>query len=206
MAKKSKVEFTAETLRKAIADGKPASMTQLAHQLGYKGSVSSSLTRKFKESLPDVEAMLNANKPAKDVQDGKADASAAKAVKAAKSKAVKSATTPIAKPKSGKWTRHVSNPFRVGSYGTCFDVLAAHPDGLPREKLIELLAKATGKDIQHAVFDAQVVCSARKNDDGLDQFQGPRNRSCKHGFYVERINGHVKLVLAAASTATKETP
>jgi len=111
----------------------------------------------------------------------------------------------VRKPTGGKWPRHPANRFREGSsYGTCFDVLAAHPDGLPRKRLVELLAKATGKPPKLAAFDVQVVCSARKNDQGLNPFEGPRNRSCKHGFYVERVNGHVKLVLPA--TTAKETP
>jgi hypothetical protein len=204
--KKAKVELIAEAVSKVIEDGKFCSLTGLAHSLGYKGSVSSSLTRKLRELLPDIDSLLAANKPA---QDGKTDASAGKASKATKEKPAKPKSSAKATGKSsgGKWPRHPANNFREGSsYGTCFDVLAAHPDGLSREKLVEMLAKASGKDIQHAAFDAQVVCSARKNDVGLNAFEGPRNRSCKHGFYVERTNGHVKLVLPAAGSATKETP
>jgi len=165
-------------------------MTQLAHQLGYKGSVSSSLTRKFRQLVPDIDSLLATNKPA---MGGEADATG-------KAKAAK----PV-KRTGGKWPRHQQNPFRVGSYGTAFDILAAHPTGLPREKLISLLAKSTGKDLTKAGFDAQVVLSARCNDPGLNPFQGPRNRSCRFGFWVERVNGHVKLVLPPAATA-KETP
>ena len=51
---KSNVELTAEAVRKAIEDGKPTSMTKLAHWLGYKGSVSSGLTRKFRQLIPEV--------------------------------------------------------------------------------------------------------------------------------------------------------
>lgn len=191
---KAKIEITAESVRKAISDGKPASMTQLAHQLGYSGSVSSSVTRKFRQLVPDIDSLLASNKLAMG-GEAKADATG----KAAK-------PTAKAKGKGGKWTRHQQNPFRVGSYGTAFDILAAHPAGLPREKLVELLAKATGKDIQHAAFDTQVVCSARQNDKGLNPFEGPRNRACRHGFYVSRVNGHVKLVLPHATNAAKGTP
>lgn len=63
--RKAKVELTAEVVRKAIEDGKPASMTQLAHHLGYKGSVSSTLTKKLRQLIPDIDARLAANKPAK---------------------------------------------------------------------------------------------------------------------------------------------
>ena len=190
MSRKSKVEITAEGIRKAISDGKFSSLTGLAHSLGYRGSVSSSLTKKLRAILPDIGGLLSANKPAGDGKEGGAVSKATKKAKAAKA---------VAKPKGGKWPRHAQNPFREGSYGTCFDILSAHPDGLPRERLIELLAKATGKDEKHAAFDAQVVCSARKNDDGLNAYEGPRNRSCKLGFYVERVNGHVKMVLPAAA-------
>ena len=196
MSRKSKVEITAETVRKAVEDGKFSSLTGLAHSLGYKGSVSSSLTRKLRSLLPDIDALLAAAKPA---SDGHADATAGKATQAKVAKPPATPVASVAKPKGGKWPRHAQNPFREGSYGTCFDILSAHPDGLPRERLIELLAKATGKDEKHAAFDAQVVCSARKNDDGLNAYEGPRNRSCKLGFYVERVNGHVKMVLPAAA-------
>lgn len=194
---KAKVWITAESVRQAIEVAKFDSFTELAHALGYKGSISSSVTKKLRALLPDIDGMLAANKPAK---DGEAAAGKPPAKAATKNAKPKSSTKPAGKPSGGKWPRHAANPFREGSaYGTCFDVLAAHPEGLPREKLVELLAKATGKDTQHAAFDAQVVCSARKNDEGLNHFEGPRNRSCKMGFYVERQNSHVKLVLPASA-------
>ncbi len=202
MSRKSKIEITAESVQKAIQDGKPSSMTQLAHQLGYSGSVSSSVTRKFRQLVPDIDGLLAANKLAGDGKSApKAEKPAAPAAKSAKpTKAIKSV-----KPTGGKWPRHPQNPFRVGSYGTAFDILAAHPDGMTREELVKTLAKATGKDLTKAGFDAQVVLSARKNADGLSPFEGPRNRSCRHGFYVERQNSHVRLVLPApAATAAKE--
>ncbi len=192
MTKKTKVVITAESVRQAISDGLPASMTQLAHQLGYSGSVSSSVTRKFRQLVPDIDGLLAANKLA----GGKTDKTEASTGKSAK-------PTAKAKGKGSKWPRHPQNFFREGSYGTAFDILASHPAGLPREKLVELHGKATGKDIQHAAFDCQVVCSARKNDDGLNVFEGPRNRACRNGFYIERQNSHVRLVLPAAA---KETP
>ena len=45
MSRKSKIEITEEFVRKAIEDGKLTSMTQLAHEFGYKRSVSSSRVR-----------------------------------------------------------------------------------------------------------------------------------------------------------------
>lgn len=115
-----------------------------------------------------------------------------------------------AKAKGGRWPVHPQNPFGRPSsaYHVCFNILASHAEGLPRERLVQLLAKATGSDLVHARYNAQVVCSAQKNreGDGVDPFQGPRNRSCRFGFYIERQNSHIKLVLPAAGTASKETP
>ena len=201
--RKAKIELTADTIRKAIEDGKAASMTQLAHQLGYQGSVSSSLTRKFRQLVQDIDGLLAANKPAGGpaaVAKPKADKLAAPAGSARKSAKGKPAKQPVKSAKKGKaWPHDQRNPFvRAGSaYAVCFDILAApvHKDGLTRERLIELLAKATGKDEKHAGYDAQVLLSARGNDEGLSRNDGPRHKSCKPGFWVQRTNGHVKLMI-----------
>jgi hypothetical protein len=177
-AKPSPKPITPDLVLKAVAAG-ARSPTAVAKTLGFK-SGSSSVIRRLMAAVPDLTTRLKPN----------ANGHRAK---------------PAAKPKGGKWPVHPQNPFGrpSSSYHVCFNVLAAHPAGLPRERLIALVAKATGKDERHAGFDVQVVCSARKNDEGLDAYQGPRNRSCKYGFYVERTNGHVKLVLPAAA---KERP
>ncbi|GEM_PF-1266866 len=201
MSRKSKIEITEEFVRKAIEDGKLTSMTQLAHEFGYKGSVSSSLTKKFRQLMPDVDALLAANKLA-----GGNTGKVSKARKPPKSKP--SSKSAKAKSKSGKWPHVDRNPFkRSGSaYGLCFDILVAHPDGLPRQKLVELLAKATGKDLTKAAFDVQVICSARgEAGEGLNPFEGPRNRSAHFGYWVKRDNSHVRLVLPTAD-AKMETP
>ncbi len=200
MSRKSKIEITEEFVRKAIEDGKLTSMTQLAHEFGYNGSVSSSLTKKFRQLAPDVDALLAANKLAIG-NTGKVS----KARKPPKPKS--SSKSAKAKAKSGKWPHCPSNPFRQGAYGICFDILAAHPDGLPRQKLIELLAKATGKDLTKAAFDVQVICSARgEAGEGLNPFEGPRNRSAHFGYWVKRDNSHVQLMLPANTADAMETP
>ena len=102
----------------------------------------------------------------------------------------------------GKWSRDPRNPFREGAYGKCYDILAAHKDGLSREKLVGLLAKAMGKDLVHAGYDAQVLLSAGPNESGLSNNDGPRHRSCRPGFWVRRTNGHVQLVVDQATEAT----
>ncbi len=90
--------------------------------------------------------------------------------------------------KKPAFPRSPQNPFRAGSaYGTVFDILAAHPDGISRQDLLKLTAKATGKDSTHAGFDMAVVLSAR------DSLNGERHRSCASGFYVCRENDHLSL-------------
>lgn len=98
-------------------------------------------------------------------------------------------TAPV---KQATYPHHASNPFlRAGSsYGACFNILAAHPTGLHKNTLIELLAKETHKDIAHAKFDAAVVLSARES------INGSRHRSSKPGYYIKRTNDHVQLMLA----------
>lgn len=187
---KAKVELTAETVREAIKDGKPTSMTQLAHLLGYKGSVSSSLTKKFRKLVPEIDALLKGTVPT-----GTTSA-AGKAVTAkAKPKPAKPPPQP-AGAKAGKYTRDPRNPFREGSsYATVFDILASHRDGMEKEMLVRLVAAQTSKTLVRSGYDCQVVLSARPNDDGLNNNESPRNRSCRPGFWIKRENGHVQLMV-----------
>ena len=96
-----------------------------------------------------------------------------------------------------KWPQDPRNPWtREGSsYRIAFNILAAHPDGLPRSKIVQLLAKATGKDIKHAGFDAHIVLTAQPNGAGTSNNDSPRHRSCKPGYYVLRENSHYKLMV-----------
>lgn len=194
---KAKVELSAESLKAVIDRHKPKSLTGLAHGLGYKGSVSSTLTRKFRALIPDIDAMLKGATGAAKGADGKAAVAKGNAVGKRKAKVASSPAKPAAKS-NRKWPHAEKSPFRPGSsYDTCYSILAAHKEGLTREKLVELLATATGKDAKHAAFDAQVLLSARGNDDepGLSRNDGPRHRSCRPGFWVKRNNSHVQLVV-----------
>ncbi len=213
MSRKQKFALTAEMISKSLGEGS-TSLTKIWHSLGGSGSVPGSIAKRMRNLVPAIESILKANQTAQDQDKGEPrealignTGKVSPASKSAKPKAVKAAKSAKPKAKASKWPHCPSNPFkRSGSaYGVCFDILAAHKDGLPRQKLVELLAKATGKDAQHAAFDCQVVCSARMNDKNLNLFEGPRNRSCKHGFYVERQNSHVRLVLPTAD-AKMETP
>jgi hypothetical protein len=200
---KAKVELSSEVIGKAIEEGKFASMTQLAHHLGYKGSVSSSLTRKLRTLIPDIDARLAVNKPAKDAGKTMAAKPTAQATKpsAPKGKAGKTLKANKVEPKSagakgGKYPRDPRNPFRLGStYGLVFDILASYPDGIEREMLVRLVAAETKKDLTHAGYDTQVLLSARGNEPGLNPNEGPRHRSCRPGFWIDRNNSHVKLMV-----------
>jgi len=139
------------------------------------------------EIVPDIDVLLKGTAEPANVE-AKAAAPEARPAKAPKAR-------PAARD-GGKRPRDPRNPFRpTSAYAACFDILAAHPDGMPKDKLVQLLAGATGKDAKHAAFDAQVLLSARGNEPGLSRNDGPRHRSCRPGFWVRRTNGHVQLVV-----------
>ena len=97
---------------------------------------------------------------------------------------------------SGKWPHDARNPFRQDTaYAACFDILASFPKGLRKDELVRLLSGATGKDLQRAAYDAQILLSAQGNEPGLSRNDGPRHRSCRPGFWVKRINSHVTLMV-----------
>lgn len=103
--------------------------------------------------------------------------------------------TPQAKAKpQQKVTKHVEgNPYRDGSfYATCFDCLAKMGSKKPvsRQKLLEAYAKASGKDVKLAKYDLAVVLSPSREGTG-------HRSSRKHAYYVERLNGLVRLHMAA---------
>jgi hypothetical protein len=164
MKQKVKVDLTLEAILSAIAAG-ATSLTAVSKAMGLsKGAVSGSTAKAIRKLMPDVDGLLAANKAPKGVaESGKVKI--AKKVAKGKTpdkKPAKGGTTPKVKTggaKVGKWPRDSKNPFREGSYGTCYDILAApaHKGGLAKEKLVELLAEATGKDIKHAAYDAQVI-------------------------------------------------
>jgi hypothetical protein len=119
-------------------------------------------------------------------------------------KAVKKVKAPSQKPvtKSSKasefkspYPRASTNVFREGSsYGIAYDILAAHPEGMPRQQLIERLAKVTKKTVKNAGYDAAVVLSAHPNS---------RHQSCRSGFIVVRENDNVRLEVTASAAAGK---
>ncbi len=216
MSRKQKFALTAEMIGKSLGQG-ATSLTKIWHSLGGSGSVPGSIAKRMRNLVPAIESIMKANQTAQDQDKGEPrqaiignDGGVSKARKPPKSKPSNKSAKPKPKAKAAKWPHSPSNPFkRSGSaYGVCFDILAAHKDGLPRQKLVELLAKATGKDLTKAAFDVQVICSARgEAGAGLNPFEGPRNRSAHFGYWVKRDNSHVRLVLPANTADAKmETP
>lgn len=177
--KARRIELTADGVARAI-DAGSTSLTRIWRSLGGRGSVPGSTATTMRELVPDIDARLAANKAPKGAGPRGNEAAPAKG----------------ARDRGRAWPRDPRNPFREGSnYGLCYDILAAHHGGLPRARLVELLARASGKDERHSAYDAQVLLSACGNDPGLSRNDGPRHRSCRPGFWVKRANGHVTLMV-----------
>jgi len=165
----SKVIITRESIIHVVEQRKVSSVSAIYRGLGGSGNISGSTAKKIRELVPDLAERLATNK----------SATPAPPVK----KPVAKKTT-----KSGKYRRSETNPFREGSgYGQVYDILAAHPDGLPREKLVELYSAASRKNLKKSGFDVAVVLSAK------DSPTGGRHRSCREGFWIERENEFVRL-------------
>ena len=202
MKQKVKVDLTLEAILSAIAAG-ATSLTAVSKAMGLsKGAVSGSTAKAIRKLMPDVDGLLAANKAPKGVAESGKVKIAKKVVKAKTpdKKPAKGGTTPKVKTgaaKAGKWPNDPRNPFLrpTSAYHICFNILASHKDGLAKEKLVELLAEATDKDIKHSGYDAQVLLSAHPNDDGLSNNDSPRHRSCRPGFYVVRTGDNVKLMV-----------
>lgn len=167
-------EITKKAAEEIINKQHPTSLTQISKALGREGSISGSLTKKIKEWFPNIDEILKSGKGSKSTKAAK------KSTEAKKTK----------EPKR-KFTIHPANPFRPGSsYHACFNILGKFMKaGLHRKKLVELLARETGKDETRAGYDAAVLLSAKESN------TGPRHRSCKEGFWVRRTNDHVQLVV-----------
>ena len=108
----------------------------------------------------------------------------------------KASKKPAAQPKKTfRYERAEGDPFRPNSsYSVVFSLLhQAGSTGISRSELVAQVAKVTGKDEKHAGYDCAVLLSAREN--------GERHQSCRSGFWVERINDHLKLHVTAPTTA-----
>lgn len=170
--------------------------------IGGSGNISGSTAKKIREIFPDIQSRLDNNKNKPTVMPGvptQATSPVTPAVAPAKAVKPTKATTAV-KPKQtkeykptrkSKYPRHPKNPYRIGSnYGLAFDVLAFHKNGIGRDELISLLRKENGKDIKHTSFDLSVVLSPSES------INGPRHRSAKDGYFVQKEYHHYKLVLS----------
>lgn len=174
----TKQELTKENVLQVLDHAKPGTMADLARALGRSGSVSSWLRAKLTELVPDIASRIEANKAATPANDTAKDAEV-------------SAETEKPAGKSKAPARAASNPFRAGgAYATCYDVLAANPKGIERPKLVETLARLTGKDAKRANFDVTVVASVRK-DGGCH----PTIRRVSGVYHVERTDAGLRLVV-----------
>lgn len=195
-----KVIINKENIEKTIQQG-ATSISQVYKILGGKGNVSGNTAKKIRELCPDIAERLDANKNKPTDKPGvptKASSPATPAVTPAKSDKPTKAATAVKrkqpkepKPvKKSKYPRHPQNPYRIGSnYGLAFDVLAAHKNGIGRDELINLIRKENGKDVKHTLYDLSVVLSPSES------VNGPRHRSAKNGYFVQKEYHHYKLIL-----------
>ena len=161
-----KSTITAESIAKVLEEQKPQSISQVYRLLGHAGSIPGSTAKRIRELVPDIDEKLKDNKGSRLAASGKSGK--------------KSATK--------RYPRSPTNPFRDGSgYGLVFDILAAHRDGIAKEKLIEVYAKASRKNLKRAGYDVAVLLSAKNSK------AGERHRSCADGFWVERENSFLRL-------------
>jgi hypothetical protein len=197
MTKQGKVELTVVTVTEALEKSKPTSLSGLSVALGRSRKVSNDFKAKLVSLVPDVAARVAANKANAEVAKvelpvAKVELPVAK-VETAPVVEVKPPTVeaPKGEVAVGTFTRASTNPFRAGSdYATCFDVLAANPDGIKRTDLVAAQAKATGKPEKLAGYDVVVVASVKK-DGGSHR----NMRRVAGVYYVDRTDAGLKLVV-----------
>jgi len=182
-------ELTAEAVLQSIGTSKAASLGQLHRALGGKGSVPGSVAKKLKELVPNIGELFAANK-GDPGEEKKATPKTGKPTKKAKGGKVSKAKMGEDKPTKRLVKHSASNPFRPGGYGILYDILASHPDGMAVDALKRRYMEITGKDADHARYDLCVILSAK------DSPTGPRHRSCREGFWIERENDHARLRLS----------
>ena len=193
--KKAK-EITKKAVQVILKRQHPKSMTAISKALGRKGSISGSLSKRIKEWFPNIDEILKSNQAISEISEVSEsnDASEINEIsetnETSETKSVEKPAKKAVAKTSSKYPRHPKNPFRVGSsYAKAFDILAAYRKGMHRTLLGEVLAKETGKDLKRASYDAAVILSAKESN------TGPRHRSCRDGFWIQRENDHVQLVI-----------
>ena len=166
------IEINAESIKKALESSKPTSLTGLWKALGGSGSVSGSTSKKMREAVPGIEAILAENKAGTAKAEG--------TVVSAKAKRLpKTDKKPAKAPKKSAVPRNLKNPFRDGSsYGLLVDLIAeVGSKGIGKETLLAEFCRISGKDLQHAKYDLAVINSASETSER-------RHRSCADGFTI----------------------
>lgn len=176
----SKIQIDAESISKALADGKPTSLTGLWKAItGKKTSVPGSVASKIREMVPDIMDRLTANKP---------EGTSASMQKTKPARQDKKPTPKSTGFKSTKFPRHEKNPFRPGSgYGLLTDIItSAGSNGIAKDEVIKAYCKITGKDETHARYDLAVILSASTDSER-------KHRSCRDGFSVLREGDNLRI-------------
>lgn len=178
------IEINAETIKKAL-ESKPASLTSLWKALGGSGSVSGSVSKKMREAVPGIEAILAENKAGTAKAKGQVVSPKAERAQKAEKKPVKA-------PKKSPVPRHPKNPYRNSDsgYGLLLDLIAnAGSKGIGKEALLSKYCEISGKDLQHAKYDLAVINSASETSD-------KRHRSCADGFTILKEGDNYRIRFA----------
>ena len=166
------IEINAESIKKAL-ESHPTSLTGLWKALGGSGSVSGSASKKMREAVPGIEAILSANRAGTAKAEGRVIPTKSK-------RGQKGDKKPAKAPKKSAVPHDSRNPFRKwdSGYGLLVDLIAnAGSNGIGKEMLLSEYCRITGKDLQHAKYDLAVINSASKDSDR-------RHRSCRDGFTI----------------------
>jgi hypothetical protein len=157
---KPKTEISAETVQKILQDHKPISLTQIAHALGFKGSVSGSLSKRLRELVPNISDLLSANKPATHAKDAHAE----KTPKTVKKPTAVKESVPKKPSKAGFPIPEIC-PYRPSSaYAKAWAILYAHREkGISKADLIEKYKSWTLKPMPNCEFDVHVVTSPKED-------------------------------------------
>ena len=194
--------ITADGILKAIEKG-AKSLTGVAKLLGYKSGSSATL-KKITQMVPDIEARLAINTPAKDSPKVVANEAKPKAVKAGKktAKVVPADKKPSEKKTAGKSEYVIPDccPYRHAAgnpsgYSLVFSILFAFKDtGISKKDLVAKYMAWSGKPEKNANFDTHVVASPRQD--------GTAHRSASKAadvYWVERENDFYRLHLVSES-------
>lgn len=190
-----KVTITADAILKALEQG-AKSLTGLAKLIGYK-SGSSSVLKKLIQVVPDIEARLAINAPAKDspIKDNASEAKP-KLVKAGKvgkkTAKVPADKKPAEKKSMGKAEYPMPEcvPYRASSgYAMVWAILYAHREkGISKADLISAYKKMSQKADANCGYDVHVVISPRE-DGSCHRSAGKASQS----YWVEREGDFLKL-------------